>query len=370
MNEVQDLYTLNKKELLEKCKNLGIKGVSSKSKQDLIEMLKTKQAKNERNLLRQDEINSIQNSDLKYNEYYIGDNLDLISKLPDESINMIYFDPPYNTGRNFSDFDDKFESTKDYVCFLEKRIKECNRVLKKTGSIIIHVDPTISHRVRIVCDDIFGEKNFRNEIVWQTGGNSKNKYKLNRYHDTLIVYSKTKTQTFNPMYFEYTTEYKKKSNIKFCEIHKKEYTTTAAYNAQPDVNPRFNLRYDWNGNTKQWYVSKEKMETLHNENRLEYNKDGIPRIKRFLDEMDGIPLRDVWCDINNTQLGEKIDYATQKPVKLLERIVKLYSNENDICLDIFAGSGTLGRACANANRKFLLFDINQKGKELFLENIN
>ena len=81
--------------------------------------------------------------------------------------------------------------------------------------------------------------------------------------------------------------------------------------------------------------------------------------------MDGIPLRDIWCDINNTQLGEKLHYATQKPVKLLERIVKLYSNEGDVCMDIFAGSGTLGRACINEKRKYLLMDINPDGKIIF-----
>ena len=113
-------------------------------------------------------------------------------------------------------------------------------------------------------------------------------------------------------------------------------------------------------------VSKEKMEALHADNRLQYNKRGVPRVKRFLEEMDGIPLRDVWTDIKNVQSKEKLKYATQKPVKLLERIVKLYSNEGDICLDIFAGSGTLGRACITSNRKFILFDINEKGKELFL----
>jgi DNA modification methylase len=85
--------------------------------------------------------------------------------------------------------------------------------------------------------------------------------------------------------------------------------------------------------------------------------------------MEGVPLRDILCDINNVQSGEKINYATQKPVKLLERIVKLYSNENDVCLDIFAGSGTLGRACLNTKRNYLLFDINEKGKELFLQSI-
>jgi DNA modification methylase len=193
---------------------------------------------------------------------------------------------------------------------------------------------------------------------------------LNRFHDTIIVYSKSNSnQTFNPIYFKYDEEYKRKSNVKYCEIYKKEYVTTAIYNAQPDVNPRLNLRYLWNGHDKQWYVNKNKMESLHNENRLEYNKSGLPRIKRFLDEMEGVPLRDIWCDINNVQSGEKLDYATQKPIKLIERIIKLYSNENDICLDIFAGSGTLGRACINENRNYLLFDINEKGKNIFIDSM-
>jgi DNA modification methylase len=303
------------------------------------------------------------------NNYYIGDNNYLLSKIKDETIDLIYFDPPYNTGRNFYDFDDNFKTKQDYINFIKLRIKECHRVLKKTGSIVIHIEPKISHYFRFICDEIFGDNNFRNEIVWQTGGNAKNKYKLNRFHDTIIVYSKTNNQVFNPIYFKYDEEYKKKSNVKFCDIYKKEYVTTAIYNAQPNVNPRMNLRYNWNGFDKQWYVTKDKMQQLHNENRLEYNKDGIPRIKRFLDEMDGIPLRDVWCDINNTQSGEKINYATQKPIKLLERIIELYSNEKDICLDIFAGSGTLGRACINKNRQYLLFDINDSGKQVFLESI-
>ena len=146
--------------------------------------------------------------------------------------------------------------------------------------------------------------------------------------------------------------------------------TTALHNSQPDINPRLNLRYEWKGNDKQWYVTKEKMIELEKDNRLSYNTKNIPRIKRFLDEMSGIPLRDVWCDINNIQIGEKLKYATQKPVKLIERIIKLFSNENDVCLDIFAGSGTLGRACINENRKYLLFDINHDGKKIFENSIS
>ena len=367
--EEMDLTKLSKPELLAKCEELGITKCKSKNKGELIDLINVKTQQNKKVELIIEEDEEDKKDEIINNNYYIGDNIVLLNKLNDETIDLIYFDPPYNTGRHFYDFDDKFKNKDEYIQFIKLRIRECYRVLKNTGTIVIHIEPKISHYFRLICDEIFGDNNFRNEIVWQTGGNAKNKYKLNRFHDTIIVYSKTTNQIFNPIYFNYDEEYKKKSNVKFCDIHKKEYVTTAIYNAQPDVNPRMNLRYVWNGFDKQWYVTKDKMEKLHNENRLEYNKDGLPRIKRFLDEMEGIPLRDIWCDINNVQSGEKINYATQKPVKLVERIVQLYTNENDICLDIFAGSGTLGRACINKNRQYILFDINNKGKELFLESI-
>ena len=111
------------------------------------------------------------------------------------------------------------------------------------------------------------------------------------------------------------------------------------------------------------------MQELHSASRLEYNADGVPRIKRFLDELEGIPVRDTWDDISSIQSGEKTRYATQKPIKLLERIVQLYSSEDDLCLDPFAGSGTLGRACIRLNRKYLLFDINPEAKMVFNETI-
>jgi DNA modification methylase len=111
------------------------------------------------------------------------------------------------------------------------------------------------------------------------------------------------------------------------------------------------------------------MQELHSNSRLEYNAEGVPRIKRFLDELEGIPIRDTWDDISSIQGGEKTRYATQKPIKLLERIVQMYSSEDDLCLDPFAGSGTLGRACIKLNRKYLLFDINKEAKEVFNETV-
>ena len=154
-----------------------------------------------------------------------------------------------------------------------------------------------------------------------------------------------------------------------CPHHRKLYSTSAAHNSQPDVNPRPNLRYEWKGNTRQWYFSLDKMKELDKDNRLEYNDKDIPRIKRFVDEMDGIPIRDTWDDISNTQGNEKLDYATQKPMKLLERVLHLYTEEGDVCLDPFAGSGSLGRACIKNKRQYLLFDVNPNGKVVFEKSI-
>lgn len=292
--------------------------------------------------------------------FVVGDNLTLLKTLPKESVDMIYMDPPYNTGRNFHYFDDCYA---DFNTFMKERIMECHRVLKKTGNIIIHVEPRISHHIRNICDGVFSETNFRNEIVWHSGGNSKNKHQLARNHDTIIVYGKSHKPQFFPIYKPYDDKYKK--GLKTCPHHKKMYSTSAAHNSQPEVNPRPNLCYEWKGQTKQWYVSKEKMKELDDDHRLEYNSRGIPRIKRFAEEMEGIPIRDTWDDISSIQNGEKVKYATQKPVKLLERIVSLYSKEGDLCLDPFAGSGTLGRACIQLNRRFILYDINPDAKTTF-----
>jgi site-specific DNA-methyltransferase (adenine-specific)/adenine-specific DNA-methyltransferase len=300
------------------------------------------------------------------NDYIIGDNLEMLSKLKEKNIkiDLIYFDPPYNTGRDFNDFDDRYENYKSYrEDFIKPRLEIMYDLLSKNGLVVVHVEPSVSHHIRIVLDEVFGEKNFRNEIVWKSGGNKKSTKKLMRFHDTIIVYSKTPKFTYNPQSLPYDESYRKNNTIK--KDINGEYTTSAAHNSQPNVVQRPNLRYEWNGHYKQWWWSKDKMEELHSQNRLEYNKNGVPRVKKYLHEMDGIPVRDLWLDINQIQGNEKLDYATQKPVKLLERIVSMFSNKGDLVLDPFAGSGTTGRACMNTGRNYILLDINPKGKEIF-----
>lgn len=303
------------------------------------------------------------------NTFIVGNSLEELKKIEDNSVALIYADPPYNTGRNFGDFEDSFDSMKEYARFLLPILNECKRILKKDGNIILHIEPKNSHYVRFVLDKVFGQANFRNEIVWCSGGNKTSSKNLARFHDTLLLYTKTKKSVFNPEYKPYDEEYASKCNIKVCKIRNLDYVTTAAHTSQPNVIPRPNLRYNWNGHDLQWYVTKDRMQELHDDNRLEYNKKGIPRFKKYLSEMKGIPVRDLWTDINQIQSGEKLDYATQKPVKLLERIVKMYSNSGDLVVDPFAGSGTTGRACLKLNRNYVLIDINEKAKKIFEESI-
>jgi adenine specific DNA methylase Mod len=298
------------------------------------------------------------------NKYIVGDNLKILNEI-DAEFDFCYIDPPYNTGRDFGDFGDSFEDMDSFISFLKPRFELIHSKLKENANLVVHVDPVSSHYIKVCLDSIFGIKNFRNELVLTTTNMKQVKTKLMRSHDVLLIYSKNKNKIkFNQQYTSYQSGGVGKSDgVGY-------YTTSPAKNSQPNVIVRPNLRYVWNNHLFQWWVSKEKMQKLHDDNRLEYNKDGIPRIKRYFHEMKGIPFKDVWVDISGTQGNEKLEYATQKPVKLLERILDLYTNENDLCLDIFAGSGTTGRACLAKNRKYLLIDINERGKDLFENSIN
>lgn len=303
------------------------------------------------------------------NEYTIGDNKDLLKQVDSNTVDLIYIDPPYCTGRDFYHFDDRFTSSKDYrENFIRPILEECHRILTDVGNIVIHVEPKISHHIRIVLDDIFGEKRFKNEIVWVSGGNHKSKKQLQRNHDTIIVYQKGVESIYNAEHKDYDEETVKKSKV--CPIRNKKYNTSALVNRQPNVVSRPNLRYEWNGNYLQWHVSKERMQSLHDDNRLEYSSNtGIPRVKKYLDELEGIPVKDVWSDIKQIQGVEKLDYATQKPVTLLNRILKMFSNENSIVLDPCAGSGTVGRSAIMTGRNYILFDLNPDGKSVFEKSI-
>lgn len=298
--------------------------------------------------------------------YMLFEAVEGLKTLSSESVQMVYMDPPYNTGRDFYNFDDRFKSSKDYrEGLILPVMKEIHRVLRKDAVVVVHVEPKISHHIRVVMDEVFGEKRFVNEIVWRSGGNHHTEKNLQRSHDTLIVYSKGSSFVFNAEYKPYDEEM-----VEGCmKDERGYYQTSALKNSQPEVMPRPNLRYEWNGVMYQWYVSKERMQRLHDEDRLVYGRSGVPRVKKYFHEMKGIPVKDVWDDVKQIQMWEKLPYATQKPVALLERIVRMYSNQGDLVVDPFGGSGTTGRACISTGREYRLFDINSEAKKLFEESL-
>ena len=249
---------------------------------------------------------------MKLNKVYCMDNLELLQKLPNESIDLIYCDILYNTGKKFKDYDDKLGTPQEAMEWYKPRLVEMKRVLKDTGSIYLQCDWHLNSYIRILMDEIFGYKMFLDEIIWKytTGGSSK-KY-FSRKHDTIYHYSKTKEYTYNLI--------KEKS-----------------------------------------YVDKSKG----------YN----PYTKKYQDEKGEYVLvypRDVW-DIPYLNMHDKtnrVGYDTQKPKKLMERIIKSSSNKGDVVADFFCGSGTSMVVAKELGRQYIGCDINPRAVEITNDRLN
>ena len=299
---------------------------------------------------------------------YCGDNLDQLAKLPDHCIDLIYIDPPFNSNRNYEvfwgetkekrSFADRHASTQAYIEFMRPRCVELARVLKKTGSFYYHCDWHASHYIKVkLLDEIFGFGNFGNEIIWKRSQpKSHTSRRLSFSHDSLFWYTKSQDYTFNKAYTEYSNSYVDKF-YRFVEEN-----TGRRYQLGDCTNPnkdRPNLTYEWKGITRVWRWTKEKMAQHDKEGRLVYSSKGVPRYKRYLDEMEGQPITNIWDDIEHLHgsHGEYLGYPTQKPVTLLRRVIAMSSNEGDIVLDPFCGCGTALVAAQKLNRRWIGIDI-------------
>jgi DNA modification methylase len=294
---------------------------------------------------------------------HCGDCLDQLLKLPDDCVDLIYIDPPFNSNRNYEvfwgeakerrSFEDRHESTKAYIEYMRPRCVELARVLKKTGSFYYHCDWHASHYVKVMLDQIIGENNFQNEIVWKRSDpKSHASSRFPSTHDVLLFYGNGEAGTWNPQYRPYAESYIKSHYSSIESGTGRQFTLGDCTNPNPD---RPNLKYEWHGVTKVWRWTREKMQRYHDEGRIVYTKTGAPRYKRYLDEMPGSPVTTIWDDIPfiNSQAKESRGYPTQKPLPLLERIIKSSSNENDIVLDAFCGCGTAVVAAQNLNRQWI-----------------
>jgi len=233
-----------------------------------------------------------------------------------------------------------------------------HRVLKPTGSLYLHCDPTASHYLKIILDTVFGAQNFRNEIIWQRTNAKSNAFtRFSTNHDVILRYTKTEKATWNAQYTTHSAAY-------IAEFyHFIEPVTGRHYTLGDITNPnrnRPNLTYEFLGITRVWRWTKERMQEAYEKGLIVQSQPGtVPRLKRYLDEQEGMPISDVWTDIRpvQSQSKELIGYPTQKPLALLERIIAVSSNTGDIVLDPFCGCGTAIAAAQKLDRKWIGIDI-------------
>jgi site-specific DNA-methyltransferase (adenine-specific) len=251
-----------------------------------------------------------------------------------------------------------------YLAMMAIRLIELHRVLKPTGSLYLHCDPTASHYLKLLLDGVFGAIQFRAEIVWRRYGAHNDSRTYGRVHDIIFFYSKTGRFTFNKQHEVYSEEYIKE-RFRFADPDGRRW----AEQNLSSPNPRPNLTYPFtakNGVTYQppangWKYTRERMEEIDQANGLHYpaKQEGRLRLKNYLDERAGVPVQDVWIDL--TSIGgtspERLGYPTQKPLGLLERIISASSNEGDVVLDPFCGCGTAVHAAQKLGRQWIGIDI-------------
>ena len=341
------------------------------------------------------------------NKLYFGDNLDILREnVADESVDLIYLDPPFNSNATYNvlfrersgqdsaaqitAFEDtwtwsieseiafqdvvtsgpeklgdllqamrRFLGQNDmmaYLTMMAQRMAELHRVLKPTGSVYLHCDPTASHYLKLMLDAVFGNGNYKNEIVWKRSSAHNDSGTCGRTHDIIFLYTKDRLKlTWNNQYQEYDASYVEshyRRKTEDARIYRTDNLTATSLSGG-------GYEYEWNGVTRLWRSPRETMERLHNDGRIHYTRNGVAEYIRFLDEMPGVPLQDLWTDLPpiNSQAKERLGFQTQKPEALLERIINASSNEGDVVLDPFCGCGTAIAVAERLKRKWIGIDI-------------
>ena len=353
------------------------------------------------------------------NRLYFGDNLDILREhVADESVDLVYLDPPFNSNVNYNAFFQEqtgelsdaqivaFEDTwhwgleseaayravvtdgpenladllqamraflgqsdmMAYLAMMAPRIAELHRVLKPTGSIYLHCDPTASHYLKLLMDATFGPVFYKNEIIWKRTSAHSDAKRYGRSHDVILYYTYSPQAVWNDPRQPYDEEYVAKY-----------------YRYQDDDGRRWmsgdlsaaglrggGYEYEWNGVTRIWRVPQRTMEQWDAEGRVFYTRNGIARRKRYLDESQGLRAQDLWTDIQPVRSwhSELLDYPTQKPEALLERIINASSNEGDVVLDPFCGCGTATVAAERLNRRWVGIDITHLAMSLMRHRLH
>lgn len=344
------------------------------------------------------------------NLLFYGDNLDVLRRhIADESVDLVYLDPPFNSDANYNvlfaakdgtqaaaqiqAFEDtwhwdqtaaaSFEQAVEqggnvaevlrafrsylggsdmlaYLAMMAPRLVELQRVLKPTGGLYLHCDATASHYLKLLLDAVFRPENFRSEIIWKrTTAHNDARRNYGDVTDRLLYFTKSREYTFRRQYGAHDPEYL---------ATKYRYVDAAGRRYRLDnlrsPHPRPNLAYDYKGfkpHPNGWAVSLDRMKQLDRDGRLEFPKKpgGRIQVRRFLEEMPGVPVSNLWDDISpiNSQAQERLGYPTQKPEALLERIIEISSNPGDVVLDPFCGCGTTIAAAQKLGRRWVGIDI-------------
>ncbi len=340
------------------------------------------------------------------NKLYFGDNLDILREhVPEESVDLIYLDPPFNSNATYNAlfkevsgegstaqiqaFDDTWHWSMEteyayqgvvmhgpkkladllqamrsflgqndmmaYLTMMAERTVELHRVLKPTGSIYLHCDPTASHYLKLLMDAAFGPGTFRNEISWHRS-NPKSLHSMNfpNCRDVILRYSKTHVVTFNKLFTEHDISYVSKA-YKYMDEQGRQYRLLPLLN--PNDN-RPNLTYEFLGVTRVWRWSRERMQKAYEDGLVVQLKPGaVPQYKLYLEDSKGKTITNDWNDIPQAAGGEHLGYPTQKPEALLERIIRTSSNEDDVILDPFCGCGTAVTVAERLKRRWIGIDV-------------
>lgn len=267
---------------------------------------------------------------METNKIIHGNCIDRLQEIEANQIDLVYFDPPFFTQKKHSltnrdnsktyKFDDKYESLEEYLLLIENTLIQCKRVLKNTGSVFLHCDKTASHNIRVVLDKVFGRENFQSEIIWSYKRWSNAKKGLLNSHQVIFFYSKTQDFKFNTSYTDYS----------------------ATTNLDQILQDR-----ERNGNGKSVYKRDEKGNAIISK------------------EKKGVPLSDVWeIPYLNPKAKERTGYPTQKPVLLLNQIISIATDEGDLVLDPFCGSGTTCVSAKSLKRNYIGIDTSLDAVEL------
>jgi adenine-specific DNA-methyltransferase len=302
-------------------------------------------------------------------------------------LKLIYIDPPFDVGADFSmdieiggetfhkepnlleqiAYRDTWGRGADsFIAMIYERLILMRDLMHNEGSIYVHCDWRVSRYVHQIMSEVFGQDNFRNEIVWKRRvGSTSSIHDSNRFGictDVMLFFAKSESTPLNPQYNIATSEYKEYIEAKFTQVDENGRRFQADNLGNPA--PRPNLMYEYKGYKPPkngWAISRDKMEQWDHEGRLYFPKDPEGRIrrKRYLDELKGMPVQNLWTDISeiNSQAVERLDYPTQKPEALLERIISASSNEGDLVADFFCGSGTTAVVAEQLGRKWIAADL-------------